>query len=66
MDPDKKYVSARICRNYCVGFKSFYIKDLKIFINRSIEKIIIVDNSSLSFCKNLDNAIPIIPFYNDK
>lgn len=31
-----------------------------------MKKIIIVDNSSLSYCKNLDNAIPIIPFYDDK
>ena len=28
--------------------------------------MIIVDNSSLSFCKNLNNGIPIIPFYDDK
>jgi CTD small phosphatase-like protein 2 len=25
-----------------------------------------VDNSSFSFCKNLSNGVPIIPFYDDK
>ena len=46
--------------------KYFYIKDLSIFANVSQDKIVIIDNSILSFCFQIDNGIPIFPFYNDK
>ena len=39
---------------------------MRIFKNRSKKKIALIDNSCYSFCKNLNNGIPIIPFYNDK
>jgi len=39
---------------------------LRIFKNRSKKKLILIDNSCFSFCNNLNNGIPIIPFYNDK
>jgi len=43
-----------------------YIKDLRIIENISLEKTIIIDNSVLSFCLQLENGIPIFPFYNDR
>lgn len=43
-----------------------YVKDLRIFKNRDKKKIILIDNSCFSFCNNLNNGIPIIPFYYDK
>ena len=42
-----------------------YIKDLRIITNRAIENICIVDNAVYSFGFQLDNGIPIIPFYDD-
>ncbi len=45
---------------------NLYIKDLKIFKNLDLKDMILVDNSSFSFCKNLSNGVPIIPFYDDK
>ncbi len=43
-----------------------YIKDLRVFKNRSKKKMLVVDNSCFSFCKNLNNGLPIIPYYDDK
>ena len=44
-----------------------YIKDLRIFEqNRRMENMVIVDNAVYSFGYQLENGIPIIPFYDDK
>ena len=42
-----------------------FVKDLRI-LNRDLTKLVIVDNSILSFALQLNNGVPIIPFYNDK
>lgn len=42
-----------------------HVKDLRIFINRKIENLIMVDNSAYVFGLNIDNGIPIVPFYDD-
>jgi len=43
-----------------------YIKDLRIFKNRSMKDMIIVDNAVYSFGSQLSNGIPITPFKDDK
>jgi len=43
-----------------------HIKDLRIFLNRNIQDIVIVDNACYSFGYQLDNGVPIIPFYDNK
>ena len=43
------------------------MKDLRIFEpSRRLEDIVIVDNAVYSFGYQLENGIPIIPFYDDK
>ena len=42
------------------------IKDLRIIANRALSDMILVDNSALSFAFNVNNGIPILPFYEDK
>ena len=42
-----------------------YIKDLRIFRNRELKDIVIVDNAVYSFGFQLANGIPIIPFRED-
>ena len=44
---------------------SLYIKDLRIIRNRRMEDMVIVDNAVYSFGFQLENGIPIIPFYNN-
>ena len=43
-----------------------YIKDLRVFKNRSLKDMIIVDNAVYSFGSQLSNGIPITPFKDDK
>lgn len=42
-----------------------YIKDLRIIQNREMCDVVIVDNAVYSFGFQLDNGIPIIPYYDD-
>ena len=43
-----------------------HIKDLRILLNRDLSKVIMVDNSAFVFGLNIDNGVPIIPFYDCK
>ncbi|CAD8176662.1 unnamed protein product [Paramecium pentaurelia] len=66
IDP-KKIISYVLSREHCC-FTSLgqYIKDLSIIKNRSLSKIILVDNSAYSYYYQIDNGVPIIPFYDNK
>lgn len=67
MDPDNVYFKYRLYRNNCTSVKyegsDIYIKDLSIFKNIDLKNIIIIDNSVISFTYNLDNGLPILPYY---
>ena len=66
LDPDHTIFKKRLFRNSCIRTDiNLFIKDLRIF-NRDLRSIIIVDNSIFSFAFQLDNGVPIIPFYDDK
>jgi CTD small phosphatase-like protein 2 len=41
------------------------MKDLRIF-NRDMKDIVLVDNAAYSFGVNIENGIPIIPYYENK
>ena len=41
------------------------MKDLRIFRNRRLQDLVIIDNSVYSFAFQLENGVPIIPFYQD-
>jgi len=43
-----------------------YIKDLRVIQNRSLSDLVLVDNAAYSFGFQIDNGIPIIPFYDNK
>ena len=49
-----------------MGNEEIYVKDLRIFNKIYLKKIVIIDNSVLSFAFQIDNGIPILPFYNNK
>lgn len=67
LDPEKKYVKARLFRENCSQLaQGVYTKDLRIIQNRKLEDLILVDNSTYSFILQLENGIPCIPFYNNK
>eukprot|EP00826_Nyctotherus_ovalis_P037190 TRINITY_DN3378_c0_g1_i14.p2 TRINITY_DN3378_c0_g1~~TRINITY_DN3378_c0_g1_i14.p2 ORF type:complete len:251 (+),score=69.89 TRINITY_DN3378_c0_g1_i14:891-1643(+) len=66
LDPDKKLFSARLFRKSCIRTDiGLYIKDLRT-INCDLKSTLIIDNSIFSFAFQLDNGVPMIPFYDDK
>ena len=67
LDPDNTLFDKRLYRDSCYHTPdNVYIKDLRIFHNRDIENIVIVDNAVYSFGFQLENGIPIIPYYEDE
>lgn len=70
LDPNKELIKYRLYRHNCVRVKMesefIYVKDLRIFKNVKMEDMIIIDNSVLSFAFQLENGIPILPFYDNK
>lgn len=66
LDPDNKIVSHRLFRENCYQTnQGVHIKDLRIF-NRDFKRLILVDNAAYSYGLQIDNGVPIIPFYNNR
>ena len=67
LDPTGELIQARYYRPSCVRTHNpdFYIKDMRIFHQRTLSNIILVDNSVYSFAFQLDNGVPIVGFYDD-
>jgi len=70
LDPKKEIFAYRLYRHNCIKVKmeseSIYVKDLRLFKNIDLKKIIIIDNSALSFAFHLESGIPILPYYDNK
>ena len=71
LDPDKKYFYNRLYRNNCYDViydnSHIYIKDMSIFENYFNQKdVVLIDNSVIAFAFDLDNGIPILPYYDAK
>ncbi len=49
-----------------MGDESIYVKDLRVLKDVELSEVIIIDNSILSFVFQMDNGIPIMPFYENK
>lgn len=43
-----------------------HIKDLRVIAGRDLKDVVLVDNAAYSFGFQLDNGIPIIPYYDNK
>ena len=67
IDPESKFINFRLFKKNCYrDTKNRLIKDLKILKNRDLKDIILVDNSINAAIYNLNNCVPIIPYYGDK
>lgn len=66
LDPTGELIHQRFFRENCINMGGIFIKDLRIFSNRKLSDIIIVDNAAYSFAYQLDNGIPIISWHNDR
>ena len=67
LDPENKFIKFRLYRNNCINVKDLLrVKNLKIFQNIPLKKIILVDNNMYSFTPQLNNGILINSFIYDK
>jgi CTD small phosphatase-like protein 2 len=67
LDPNRELIEYRLYRDSCIKTEEgVYIKDLRIIKNRNLKDVVIVDNAVYSFGYQLNNGIPILPFYDDK
>ncbi len=64
LDPERKFISAVLSRNYCTRILDTYIKDLRLLLqkNRRMEQMVIVDNSVLAFAFQPENGVYIPPY----
>lgn len=65
LDPENKIFSFRLYRDSCIKIGRAYVKDMRIFENKSLENLILLDNNMYSFCNQLSNGILISSFYDD-
>ena len=42
-----------------------HIKDLRVIKNRMLKDMLVLDNNCLSFAFNINNGVPILPFYDN-
>jgi len=67
LDPQNQYIQHRLYREHCTPTEEgVYIKDLRVIGNRNMQDMIIVDNAAYSFGYQIENGIPIVPFYDNK
>ena len=63
LDPKKELVQHRLYRRHCDYIEEgYYVKDLRL-LNRDLSRTVLVDNAAYSYAFQVDNGIPIIPFY---
>lgn len=65
LDPERQWVHHRLYRNNCIQIDGIYVKDLRIFSDRNLKDLIIVDNAAYSFAFQITNGIPIISWYDN-
>ena len=67
LDPEEKYIKFKLYRNDCINIGDLVrIKDLKIFGEENLDKIVLLDNNIYSFSNQLSNGILINSFFNDE
>ncbi|KAI9717701.1 MAG: Nuclear envelope morphology protein 1 [Chrysothrix sp. TS-e1954] len=64
LELERKYFSARYYRQHCTFRNGAYIKDLSL-VEPDLSKVMILDNSPMSYIFHEDNAIPIEGWISD-
>ncbi|CAG8419107.1 unnamed protein product [Penicillium salamii] len=64
LEQERKYFAGRLYRQHCTFRNGAYIKDLSS-VEPDLSKVMILDNSPMSYIFHEDNAIPIEGWIND-
>ena len=63
LDPEGEYIRHRLYRRNCIEIhENIYAKDMRI-VNRELSQMVLVDNAPYSYIFQLENGIPVLPFY---
>jgi len=66
LDPERDFIQRRFYRADCIPVDGHFVKDLDILLNRDKRDLVIVDNSIMAFAFDLENGIPIKPYFGKK
>ena len=67
MDPNNNLIDHRYFRESCIKTPTgMYTKDLRIFKNRDLKRMTLVDNAMYSFAFQIFNGVPIVPYYENQ
>jgi Dullard-like phosphatase family protein len=67
LDPHEEFIHHRMFRESCVvSDEGLHIKDLRVIGNRNLKDMVLIDNAAYSYGFQLENGIPIVPFYDNK
>ena len=67
IDPERTLFAFRLYRDQCLKTADgYYVKDLRIFEGLPLHEVVLIDNSVYSFAHQIENGVPIIPFYQDR
>ena len=63
IDPQGNLIKYALFRQSCVPYKGICMKDFGVIANRNLEDLIMIDNMVCSYALNLENGIPIKPYF---
>ena len=67
LDPKNNLITFKFFRENCIEIEEGkFVKDLRILKGRNLNNVLLIDNCIHSFGYQLDNGIPILPFFKDK
>jgi CTD small phosphatase-like protein 2 len=67
LDPTGTLFDHRFFRPSCLQAPDGrYVKDLRIFGNRDLKDVVLIDNSAFSYGAQIPNGIPCLPFFYNK
>jgi CTD small phosphatase-like protein 2 len=63
IDPQREFIQHRLYRHHChYVSEGYYVKDLRV-LGRDLSRVVLVDNAAYSYSFQVDNGIPILPYY---
>lgn len=65
LDPNQELIHQRFYRDHCINMNEILVKDLRIFANRKVKNMVVVENSIHCMAYQLDNCIPIVSWFDN-